>query len=164
MLLAVFYAVYVPVSQTEFYKKSYLVVLAQISALVLRGIGYTINVTGRLLECPECPLSAFSLKIVPGCDGMEALALFCAAVLASPVSLRSRLVFAAIGSAGVFIINILRIVTLFLVGAHFPKRFELLHWDLWPGLLILVIMSSWMIWARRAFRAHVREAPRRESP
>ena len=105
------------------------------------------------------PGHAFPLPIVPGCDGLEALGLFCAAVLASPVPLRSRLAFAAIGSVGVFAINILRIVSLFLVGAHFPKRFELLHWDLWPGLLILVIMSSWMIWARRAFRAHVREAP-----
>lgn len=157
-LLAVFYAIYSPVSQTEFYK-GYLGVLAQISALVLRIGGYTISVTGKLLTCPS-PL--FSLEIVPGCDGMEALALFVAAVLASPVSLRSRLVFAAIGSIGVFAINILRIVSLFLVGAHFPKRFEVLHWDLWPGLLILVIMSSWMIWARRAFRAHVNEAPQRE--
>ncbi len=92
--------------------------------------------------------------IVRGCSGIEATALFGAAVLASPVSLRSRISFLLIGAAALTVVNILRSVTLFFVGVHFPKAFERIHFEAFPVVLLVAVMLCWLIWARWAVRKH----------
>lgn len=148
VLLALFYAVYIVGSQTEGYR-SYLALIAKVAGTVLQGLGVEATISGRLIEA-----KAFRFEIVPGCDGMEALALFGSAVLASPVALRPRLVFLVAGVVVLMVVNLLRIVTLFLVGLRFPASLEQMHWDLWPGILILLVLSCWLIWARWAWRRY----------
>ncbi len=148
VLLGVFYAVYIVGSQTEGYR-SYLALIAKLAGTVLQGIGVEATISGRVIES-----KTFGFEIVPGCDGMEALALFGSAVLASPVGLRPRLVFLFAGGAVLMVVNLLRIVTLYLVAIRFPASLERMHWDLWPGILILLVLSCWLIWARWAWRRY----------
>lgn len=95
---------------------------------------------------------ALTFEIVPGCDGTEGFALFGSAVLASPFLLRARLLCLMIGSIVLFVVNTLRIVTLFILGLYWPKVFHAVHMDLWPGFIIVAVMICWLSWARWMMR------------
>lgn len=146
LLIGVFYAVYLPVSQAESYK-SYLGLFASATAAVLSAMGHDVVVAGTKVTS-----GAFSMNIVAGCDGMEAIALFVSAVLASPIVLRSRLVFLVPGVVGLLLLDLVRLVSLFLIGLSYPSAMETVHWDIWPGILIAVVLASWLIWARWIWR------------
>ncbi len=144
LLLAVFYAIYIPVSQSSAYR-GYLVFIADSVCAGLRLLGQEVRVEGR---CVVGPIN--SLKIVPGCDGMEVLALFGSAVLASPVPWLSRLAFLALGTLSLMVFNVFRIVSIFLIGIRHPEAAETIHWDVWPGILIVAVLVCWLLWARWA--------------
>ena len=46
------------------------------------------------------------------------------------------------------VLNILRIVTLYWIGAHFPDIFATSHEVAWPSILIVVTIATWIIWVR----------------
>jgi exosortase H (IPTLxxWG-CTERM-specific) len=146
LLIAVFYAAYLPFIETPWFK-TYLAILAEACGGIVGLLGQEVAVNDRWVVAP-----AFSMEIVSGCDGLEATALFVSAVLASPVPLRSRLVFMAIGTGVLMMINLARIVSLFYIGVYFPKALDRIHFDAWPGLLIVLILGCWLIWARWAAR------------
>lgn len=100
----------------------------------------------------ESPPPDLAFEIVPGCDGTEGFALLGSAVLASPFLLRARLVFLLIGTAVLFVVNILRIVTLFILGLYFPSVLHTAHMDLWPGFIIVAVLVCWLTWARWMMR------------
>jgi exosortase/archaeosortase family protein len=150
LLIGVFYAFYVPISQAEGYR-SFLAVFARATSAVLGLLGHDVNVNGTVVASAR-----FSMNIVPGCDGMEAIALFVAAVLASPLPLRARLAFMLPGVLGLLVVDLIRLVSLFVIGVHYPSAVETVHWDVWPGLLIAIVLVSWLIWARWMWRRQER--------
>lgn len=143
-LLSVFYCVYLPTSQSRPYAK-YLEVLAEVCGAVLRTLAQDASVSEASIISP-----LFTVEIVPGCDGLEALALFGCAVLASPVVWRRRIVFLLSGAIVLMTVNVIRLVSLFYIGVYFPNALDRVHWDLWPGFLIVAIFACWFIWARWA--------------
>lgn len=142
VLIGVFYAIYIPWSQTGVYHL-YLRSIAKAVYAVLHVLGFDAEVNGVSVILPD-----FRLKVIPGCDAMEAIGLFGSAVLAFPAARWARLIFACIGTAGILVINVLRLGTLVLVGAYFPDAFKTIHWDLWPALLILYVLAFWVVWIR----------------
>lgn len=146
LLMALFYALYVPLTQTGLFS-SYLETLAGICGVILSVLGQNIDVAGQSISS-----DTFSLKVVGGCDGLEATALFVAAVVASPVALRRRLWFLLVGIPVFAAINLLRIVSLFYVGLYRPDLVDTIHLDVWPGILIVLVLSCWLAWARWAWR------------
>ena len=57
-------------------------------------------------------------------------------------------------------LNLFRIVSLFFVGAYFPKVFHMVHVDGWQALFILITLFLWIAWARWALRgAQPADAP-----
>lgn len=146
MLIGVFYVFFPWFTQTGVFQR-YLALIAESTGTILTYLGHSVDVSGRSVSSAR-----FSLEVVLGCDGIEATALFAAAVLASPVSLRSRLLFMFGGTVVLLCINVLRIVTLFLVGVYFPRAMDTMHWDAWPAVLIVLVLLSWLIWARWAVR------------
>ncbi len=152
LLMGAFYAVYLPFSGEEGIFGTYLALIAKGSGAILRLVGQDVTVDGTVLDS-----SRFGISIVRGCDGVEATALFAAAVLASPVALRARILFALAGAAALVAINLLRNVTLFLVGVYYPKAFDRIHFEAWPGVLIVLVLASWLIWAQWAVRASDQE-------
>jgi len=145
-LIGIFYLIYIPWSQTGTYQL-FLTSIAKAVGLVLNTLTFDATVDGQSVRYP-----GFSMRIVPGCDAMEAIGLFGSAVLASPVAWQKRLTFACIGTVAIFVVNVSRLASLLLIGAYFPSVFETVHWDLWPGLLIVVVLVCWLLWARWATR------------
>lgn len=127
---------------------AYLRLNAAVSGTVLRVFGMEVTVRDQALVSADGP----SIEVARGCDAVAPSALFVSAVLASPVPLLSRLAAAAAGTAALMLLNLLRIISLFLVRIHWPRAFEAMHLDVWQALFIFLALVFWAAWASRASR------------
>jgi exosortase H (IPTLxxWG-CTERM-specific) len=118
--------------------------IVRVSAAVLRGLGEPTQASGTLLASP-----AFAVDVKNGCNGVEAMLLLVAAMLAFPASARQRLVGLAAGVAAVQIANLARVVSLFWLGVHHRAVFELFHAAVWQTALILLSVVLFVLWSRR---------------
>jgi exosortase/archaeosortase family protein len=90
----------------------------------------------------------YSLRLVKTCDAMDVTILLVSAVLAWPGRWRRRVAAAAMGIAFVFVINVVRICSLYFVGLHLPQHFELIHLELWPLLILLAVVAAFLFLVR----------------
>jgi exosortase H (IPTLxxWG-CTERM-specific) len=121
---------------------------AEASGTVLGILGDEVHVGGTSITSPR-----FSIRIVRGCDAVEATALFVCAVVAAPVGWRRRLVGILGGVVLLVGLNIVRIVSLYYIGIHFPNAFRAVHIDVWQPVFILVAVGLWLLWACWATRS-----------
>ena len=128
--------------------------IASASRVTLNLLGQQVVQTGTVLTSPR-----FAVNIRNGCNGIEALIIFVAAVLAFPATWRSRGIGLLLGTVAIQIINLVRVVALFLTGAYLPKLFESSHTVVWQTIVILFAVLLWIFWANR-----YAVAPRRETP
>lgn len=118
--------------------------VARVSGVALRLLGQEVTLQGTVLRSP-----GFAVNIANGCNGVETMLIFMAAVLAFPASWRSRLAGLALGLVAIQGVNLVRVVALFLTGAHFPAFFDASHTVIWQTLVILSGVLLWLLWASR---------------
>lgn len=118
--------------------------VARVSGATLELIGQDVTMEGTVIRSPR-----FAVNIENGCNGVETMLIFMAAVLAFPSSWRSRLAGLGIGLVAIQGINLVRVVALFLTGAYFPSFFDASHTVLWQTLVILSGVLLWLLWASR---------------
>jgi len=129
---------------TPFYERHfpyYLGFNARLSGYILGFLGQDITVLGTSISSP-----AFSITVKQGCDAIEPTALFICAVLAFPSPFSKKIAGIVAGTLLLAILNIVRIVTLFVVGTYLPSVFELMHVDVWQGLFIFLAILFWVFW------------------
>ncbi len=127
--------------------------VAQASGAALRLLGQDVTMQGTVIRS-----SRFAVNIRNGCNGVEAMLIFLAAVLAFPASWRSRLIGLALGILAIQIVNLVRVVALFLSGVYFPRIFDSSHTVIWQTIVILFGVLLWIFWANR-FAARAEPAP-----
>lgn len=118
--------------------------IARVSGVVLDLMGQNISQQGTILRG-----SRFAVNIRNGCNGIEAMLIFLAAVLAFPAPWRSRLLGLGFGILAIQAVNLIRVVALFLTGAYFPRFFDASHTVVWQTLVILSGVLLWIFWANR---------------
>ena len=118
--------------------------IARVSGAVLDVIGQDVILQGTVIRS-----SRFAVNIRNGCNGVEAMLIFLAAVLAFPASWRSRLLGLGLGILAIQVVNLIRVVALFLTGIYFPKLFDASHTVVWQTLVILTGVLLWIFWAYR---------------
>jgi exosortase/archaeosortase family protein len=152
LLMAGFYWLY----YSQFYIKHVDILVytanAKVSNFFLRLFGQGTQSAGGSIWSPK-----FSLSVARGCDAMEGMALFAAALLAFPAGWKKKIAGLAAGILLLSSLNIVRIVSLYLTGAYYPKAFELMHVEVWQVIFILLSVGFWIFWLRWSFReaAHV---------
>jgi len=132
--------------------QGYLSLIASTSARVLNAFGYDCTSQARWISSRS---PRVMLEIVHGCDAMEPTVAYLAALLASPVMIRRKIPGILLGVPALLIINIGRIVTLFLVRAHKPEALDLMHYDVWQAAFIALAIVFWAIWVQWATRVRV---------
>ncbi len=133
---------------------AYLRLNASVSGAILRGFGEDVTVRDQSMISAKGP----AIEIERGCDAVEPSALFVSAVLASPVPVLSRLWAALAGTFVLMVLNLIRVVSLFLVRVYFPDAFETVHLDVWQALFIFLAIVFWAMWASRMSRRRVAQA------
>lgn len=120
---------------------------AAVAAGVLRVMGEQTRCEGLAILSPR-----FALEVRRGCEAIEPAALFIAAVLAFPASWRQRVFGIVIGVAVIYLLNLIRIITLYYAGVHVPAMFETLHLEVWQTFFIISTLALWLAWAWCASR------------
>jgi exosortase H (IPTLxxWG-CTERM-specific) len=118
--------------------------IARVSGAVLDLLGQNVTMQGTIIRN-----SRFAVNIRNGCNGVEAMLIFLAAVLAFPASWRSRLLGLGLGILAIQVVNLIRVVALFLTGIYFPRLFDASHTVVWQTLVILSGVLLWIFWANR---------------
>jgi exosortase H (IPTLxxWG-CTERM-specific) len=118
--------------------------VARASGVALRLIGEEVVRSGTVLRSPR-----FAVNIRNGCNGVEAMLIFLSAVLAFPAPWKSRLLGLALGILAIQVVNLIRVVSLFLTGVYFPKIFDSSHTVIWQTIVILFGVLLWIFWANR---------------
>ncbi len=119
--------------------------VAGISAALLRTLGERVSVAGTVISSGK-----FSVNIENGCNGLETVLLLAAAVFAFPASWKARAAGIFGGFFAIQAVNLVRVVTLFWIGAHRPSWFGPAHTLVWQTIVVLFGVGFFVAWAGRA--------------
>jgi len=119
--------------------------------LVLNLFGEGATVSKQVLASPR-----FSVAIFNGCNGLEAILVFVCGVVAFPAPWRRKLTGILLGFLAIQVFNVVRVVSLFYVGALRPQWFSVSHVFVWQSLVILFGVVLWLVWVHRYALADTR--------
>ncbi|MGB2983759.1 MAG: archaeosortase/exosortase family protein [Candidatus Bipolaricaulia bacterium] len=121
--------------------------LARVTGAILTGLGH-----GAVVEGNTVQTTLFGISVVTACTGLFITGLFIVAVIAYPARVLSKMIGVAIGIGSIFVLNIVRLVSLYFVGVHFPRFLDTVHLLVWQSLLIVCAVLLWLLWAGRCAR------------
>lgn len=90
----------------------------------------------------------FAVSIEAGCNGVEAMIILAAAILAFPASWKHKLIGLGLGFVAIQSLNLVRIISLFYIGQWSYAVFEWTHLYLWQALIMLDALIFWLVWIR----------------
>jgi exosortase/archaeosortase family protein len=125
----------------------YLALYARAAGWVLSLVGFDVRI-----EASRILVEGNPVEVVRGCDAMEPIALFVAAVLAFQVPWGKKLLGLFVGVPVLALLNLVRIILLSLVDLKYPARFEAAHLTVGQTVFIvctLCLWFAWVIWATR---------------
>ncbi len=141
LLMGLFYAFWL----TTFFKEYIFTPVAELNAWMASGIlnifGMGTTVSGDLVNS-----SQFSIAIKRGCDAIEPIALYASAILAFPLAFSKKWKGLLYGALFLLVLNLVRVVSLFLTGVYFPTIFDSMHEEVWQVIFIIMAIVCWMIW------------------
>lgn len=123
--------------------------LADVSGVVMSTFDASVNVHGNVIAGGS---TGFAIAIERGCNGVEAVIVLVAAMLAYPATWREKLIGMGLGFVAVQALNLVRIVSLFYLGNWNRDWFDWFHLYVWQALIIsdaLVTFLIWLAWIRR---------------
>jgi exosortase H (IPTLxxWG-CTERM-specific) len=124
--------------------------LADISGWLILLFDRGVETEGVIIRSLQ---NGFAVAIAPGCDGIEAVIILVAAVLAFPSPWKHKLIGIGIGFIAIQALNLVRIISLFYMGQWSQVAFDWFHLYLWQALIVLDALAVWLIWLRYLPRA-----------
>lgn len=115
-----------------------------VTARLLSLLGLQVGGSGSIIQLP-----GIALDVRFGCNGLEAVFIYGAALLAYPAPWRRKGVGFLAGLAAIQLLNLVRIAVLGMVGVYLPGWFHLFHIYVAQGLMIgvaLVLFLGWLRW------------------
>lgn len=120
-------------------------VLADVSGYLIMLFDDAVSTEGVVIRSLS---NGFAVAIAPGCDGIEAVIILLAAVLAFPSPWKHKLAGIAVGFVAIQALNLVRIISLFYLGQWNQTAFDWFHLYLWQALIVLDALAVWLIWLR----------------
>lgn len=91
----------------------------------------------------------YTARIIEGCNAISVIILFAAFVFAFSNGLKRTLSFILLGSATIYILNIVRIALLTYAMYYYPEYEELLHGTIFPLFIYGVVFFLWVLWVTK---------------
>ena len=112
---------------------------------MLSGAILRVHVNGTLISG-----SCFSVNIENGCNGVEATMFLIAAILAFPAPARLRAIGVAAGAVLIQVLNLIRVLTLYLAGCYRREWFETMHLAVWQTIIFAAVTLYFIAWSRKS--------------
>ena len=119
--------------------------VADTSSYVIRAFDGDARSQGDMVYSSR---TGFAMIIMAGCNGVEAMLVLLAGILAYPAPWKLKLIGLGIGVVAIQALNLVRIVSLFYIGQWDMKWFEWAHLYAWQALIMLDALLVWMLWIR----------------
>ncbi len=119
--------------------------LTTLSSAILNLLGQHTMTMGTIIRGPE-----FGVDIKNGCNAVEAVAFLAAAILAFEAPIVFRIAGAIAGSIILEALNVIRIVSLYLLGRYHRNLFDMFHLAVWQSVMFGVAVLIFLIWTSRA--------------
>lgn len=120
-------------------------VVAKASSALIRAFDGDAAAQGIMLYSQK---AGFAITIEAGCNGVEAMIVLAAGMLAFSAPWRLRIVGLLVGTVAVQFLNLVRVVSLFYLGQWNFEAFEFAHLYLWQALIMLDVLIVWLLWLR----------------
>jgi exosortase H (IPTLxxWG-CTERM-specific) len=143
-LIAVFYVVLALPAVDAAVVTPFSAGITKVAAVTLRLFGDDVVAQGTALRD-----GAFAVEVKNGCNGVEAMLLLASAILAFPSSWKIRAIGAAAGMLTIQIVNLVRVITLFLLARDYPRLFETFHVTIWQTVMFLLAIGIFLFWSSR---------------
>ncbi len=141
-LMALFYYGFYVLIYEEYLEPYITGTNAIIGSALINIFGYGTSVDGALIQ------GDFIMNVKRGCDAIEPIGLATAIILAYPTLIKNKLKGVLVGISVLLLINLIRIVTLYMTGIHTPKLFEVMHLEVWQFLFIMLAVIYSILWIR----------------
>ncbi len=92
----------------------------------------------------------FAIEITYRCTGVVLSAMLAMAIVAARPRLRSKLAGLGFGLPCLYLMNLIRLMSLVWIGAHHRGMFALAHDIVWQVIMILTALAVWFVWYRSA--------------
>ncbi|MGE0827511.1 MAG: archaeosortase/exosortase family protein [Candidatus Binatia bacterium] len=115
-----------------------------VSGQVLALLGVVASTEGDVLKTAH-----FGVRVLSGCNGMEAVVMYGAAVFAYPTSLRAKGIALLVGLPAIQFVNVARILGLLMIGQYWPTWFHDAHVFWAQGVMICLVAAVWFWWIDR---------------
>jgi len=125
--------------------KPWTTLVASTSTFAIRAFDADARAAGNVVYNQK---TRFAVSIEPGCNGVEAMLVLAAAMLAFPAAWSARALGLLLGSMAVQALNVVRVASLFYIGQHSLALFEWAHLYLWQALIMLDVLLVWLVWIR----------------
>lgn len=79
-----------------------------------------------------------------GCNGVEAVFLLLAGILAYPATLRQRLLAGVVYLPALFFLNVLRVLMLLYIFVFHPQYLDFFHFQVGQGILVVFVLVFWV--------------------
>jgi len=132
--------------------RAYLNTYAVAARAVLHVLGFDASVLGSTILVDKR-----GVDVVRGCDAMEPIALYVAAVIAIQVPWRAKLAGLVIGVPVLVLVNLVRIVALTIVSVKFHEQFDTAHLTVGQTLYVVCTLALWFAWVAWATRERRRK-------
>lgn len=123
-------------------------IIASQAAWILKVLGQKVYASGITISG-----EGFSVKILANCNAIFEIMLFLSAVIAFPALLKEKLIGGILGIFFIYSLNLLRVITLFLIGLYSPQFFEGTHIYVTQSIFIVMVAIFWLFWAGKWVRA-----------
>jgi len=110
----------------------------------LRAAGVQSWVAGASVGIP-----GFAVEIKNNCNAIYEIGLYGAAVFAYPATARQRLAGLLLGGTVLYLVNLVRVLSLLGLGRYWPGGFQAAHLYVWQALFLAVVAACWLGWVGR---------------
>ncbi len=147
MIIAFFLVDYKPVHDLLRLDEYYTGGVVYLSRYLIDLIQIPVTAQGAFLH-----LSHAIMEVKFGCNGLEAILLFTAAVLAYPASWKARLSGIVLGSFFLQFFNLIRIAILAWVLEYHPTVFPIMHEYITQSIMIAIAFVAFLIYLQNVSR------------
>jgi exosortase H (IPTLxxWG-CTERM-specific) len=128
----------------EYVAEPLAVAFATVGGLALNLLSQKATVAGTMLQ-----VEGFAARIDDVCTGIFVIAMYLSAVLAYPSRVKEKLKGFLMGASAILTLNLIRVVSLMVIGRYFPVLFETAHLLIWQSLIIFSTLLVWIYWTER---------------